>query len=219
MTRRDHVAHLSLGSNVGDRLETLTSAVFALHDSDGIAVEDVSGVYETAPWGGVEQPPFLNLVARVRTTRTPHELLHELQLTEAAYGRDRAREERWGPRTLDIDILLYDDEVVDTPDLVVPHPRLAERAFVIVPLLEVMPGGALPDGTRLTTLLQRLMPLDGVELVVRLDEVPGARGIGRPEGPRSPGAVRADEWDPGARTRARRDATREWQPGDAEPRA
>lgn len=191
-------AVLSLGSNVGDPLETLTAAVFALHDSDGIAVVEVSGVYETAPWGGVEQEPFLNLCARVRTTLGPHELLAELQRTEAAFGRDRRREERWGPRTLDVDVVLYGDEVLDTPDLVVPHPRAHERAFVLVPLLEVLPGGAFPDGRRVARMLADLAPIEGIELVVRLADVPGAPPA-RPAGPGSPGAVLAEDWSPPAR--------------------
>ena len=96
-------AFLGLGANVGDRLETLTSCLFVLDESDGVAVEDVSGVYETAPWGVEDQDPFLNAVVRVRTTLSPRELLAECHLTEAAFGRDRDREQRWGPRTLDID--------------------------------------------------------------------------------------------------------------------
>lgn len=205
---RATVAFLGLGSNVGDRLETLASAVYVLHDSDGIAVDDVSGVYETAPWPpppdprSVDQTPFLNLVARVHTTRSAHGLLAECQLTEDAFGRDRSSEVAWGPRTLDIDVLLYGDRRIESPDLVVPHPRLPERAFVLVPLLEVMPGGVLPDGRRLTQLLADLAPVEGVELFVRLDEVPGSH-VPRPEGPRGPGAFLADEWNrpgPGGRT-------------------
>ncbi len=173
---------LGLGSNVGDALETLTAAVHALDDVDGLAVEDVSGVYETPPWGGVEQEPFLNLVVRARTTLEPHALLAETQLIEAAFGRDRSREVRWGPRTLDIDLLLVGEQVLDTPTLTLPHPRIAERAFVLVPLLEVLPGGALPDGQRLTALLAALAPIEGIELVVRLEDVPG-RHVIRPDGP------------------------------------
>jgi 2-amino-4-hydroxy-6-hydroxymethyldihydropteridine diphosphokinase len=191
-------AVLSLGSNVGDPLETLTAAVFALHDTDGIAVEEVSGVYETAPWGGVEQDPFLNCCVRVRTTLPPHDLLAELQRTEAAFGRDRSREERWGPRTLDLDVVLYGDVVLDTPDLVLPHPRAHERPFVLVPLLEVLPGATFPDGRRVSRMLAELAPIEGIDLVVRLSEVPGAPPA-RPEGPGSPRAVLADEWTPPAR--------------------
>lgn len=193
MSRPPVTAFLGLGGNVGDALETLTSAVYALDDTDGIGVEDVSGIYRTAPWGGVDQDPFLNAVVRVRTTLSPLALLREVQATEAAYGRDRAREQRWGPRMLDIDVLLYGDETVDEDGLVVPHPRLHERAFVLVPLMEVFPGGALPDGRRLTRLLLDLGEIDGIELVVRLEEVPGDH-VGRPEGPGGAGAFLTEEW-------------------------
>lgn len=191
---------LSLGGNVGDRLETLTAAVFALDDIEGLAVADVSGIYETPPWpppgepGAVEQAPFYNLVARGVTSLAPHDLLRELQLVEAAFGRDRRREERWGPRVLDIDVLLLGEREIDTPELTVPHPRLAERAFVLVPLMEVLPGGALPDGRRLSLLLAALAPIEGIELVLRPDELPSRR-VPRPEGPSAPGAYLAEDVD------------------------
>jgi len=179
---------LGLGANVGDALETLTAAVYALDDIDGFAVVDVSGVYETPPWPppddprSVSQEPFLNLVVRGVTNLEPHTLLVETQLLEAAFGRDREREIRWGPRPLDIDLLLVGDRVIDTPELILPHPRIAERAFVLVPLLEVAPGGALPDGRRFTQLLNALAPIEDIELVVRLDDVP-TRHLDRPAGP------------------------------------
>jgi 2-amino-4-hydroxy-6-hydroxymethyldihydropteridine diphosphokinase len=182
---------LSLGANIGDALETLTAAVYALDDVDGFAVEEVSGVYETAPWPPpndprhVPQDPYLNLVVRGRTTLRPHDLLAETQLLEAAFGRDRAREQRWGPRPLDVDLLLVGDEAVDTGDLQLPHPRLTERAFVLVPLLEVWAGGTLPDGTRITKALAALAPIEGIELVVRLDDVPTSHLTGG-EGPAAP---------------------------------
>lgn len=187
---------LSLGSNVGDRLETLVAAVFALEDVEGLAVADVSGVYETPPWpppgepGAVEQEPFLNLVVRGVTSLGPHELLAELQLVEAAFGRDRSREQRWGPRLLDIDVLLQGERELETDELVLPHPRIAERAFVLVPLMEVLPGGALPDGRRLSSLLSALTPIEGIELVLRPDELPSRR-VPRPEGPSAPPAYLA----------------------------
>ncbi len=186
---------LGLGANVGDALETLAAAVYALDDVTGFAVEDVSGVYETPPWPAppdpraVAQDPYLNLVVRGRTSLTPHELLAETQLIEAAFGRERSRELRWGPRPLDIDLLVVGEHQLDTPDLVLPHPRLAERAFVLVPLLEVWAGGTLPDGRRITTLLAALAPIEGIELVVRLADVPG-RHVARPEGPSAPPATR-----------------------------
>jgi 2-amino-4-hydroxy-6-hydroxymethyldihydropteridine diphosphokinase len=184
---------LGLGSNVGDRVETLAAAVFAIDDLDGVVVEDVSAVYETAPWPppddprSVHQEPFHNLVVRAVTSLTPHELLAETQLLETAFGRDRRAEVRWGPRTLDIDLLLFGDQVIDTPTLTIPHPRLAERAFVLVPLVEVLPGGRLPDGRRITELLRALAPIEGIDLVQRLPEVPGFH-IERPEGPSAPPA-------------------------------
>jgi 2-amino-4-hydroxy-6-hydroxymethyldihydropteridine diphosphokinase len=184
---------LGLGSNVGDRVETLAAAVFAIDDLDGVVVEDVSAVYETEPWPppddprSVHQEPFHNLVVRAVTSLDPHELLAETQLLETAFGRDRSTEVRWGPRTLDIDLLLFGDRVMDTDDLTIPHPRLAERAFVLVPLIEVLPGGTLPDGRRVTELLRALAPIEGIELVQRLPEVPGFR-IERPEGPSGPPA-------------------------------
>jgi 2-amino-4-hydroxy-6-hydroxymethyldihydropteridine diphosphokinase len=186
-------AMLGLGANVGDALEALTAAVYALDDVTGFAVEDVSSVYRTPPWPtppdprAVEQDDYLNLVVRGRTTLSPQALLAETQLIEAAFGRDRSREVRWGPRPLDIDLLVVGEHVLDTPELVLPHPRIAERAFVLVPLLEVWAGGALPDGRRLTTLLAALAPIEDIELEVRLADVPG-RHVSRPEAPAGPPA-------------------------------
>lgn len=184
---------LGLGANVGDALATLNAAVYALDDVDGLAVADVSGVYETPPWpppgtpGAVAQDPFLNLVVRAVTSLEPRALLAELHLVEAAFGRDRASEVRWGPRPLDIDVLTYGELTLDEPDLTIPHPRMHERAFVLVPALEVAPGGSLPDGRRFTQLLAALAPIEDIELVVRLEDVPGNR-VARPEGPQSPPA-------------------------------
>lgn len=186
-------AAVGLGTNVGDRLATLEAAIWSLDESDGIAVADVSGIYETAPWGGVDQAPFLNAVVLVDTTLSPHDLLADLQATEAVFGRDRSAEVRWGPRTLDLDVLLYGEQVVDTPDLVVPHPRLRERAFVLVPLSEVLPGASLPDGTRLASLLTALAPIDGIDLHVRLADQPGRQRIQRPAGPDGGTAWLADD--------------------------
>ncbi len=189
----EETVYLGLGANLGDALETLAAAVDVLAQTEGFAVTDVSGVYRTPPWPppddprSVVQDDYLNLVVRGETTLEPHALLRETQLTEAAFGRDRDREQRWGPRPLDIDLLLVGDRVLETDELTLPHPRIAERAFVLVPLMEVMPDGKLPDGRRLTRLLMDLAPLEGIELEVRLEDVPGPR-IPRPEGPGSPGA-------------------------------
>ncbi len=126
-------AYLGLGSNMGDRREILRRAVGALDE-----VTVVSPVYETDPVGGVEQEAFYNIVVEVETRLGPHELLARCQELEQA--EKRVRTVRWGPRTLDVDLLLYGDRRIDTPDLVVPHPRMHERNFVMVPLLDIDPG-------------------------------------------------------------------------------
>lgn len=186
-------AAIGMGTNVGDRLATLEAAIWTLHDTDDIEVADVSGIWETAPWGGVDQHPFLNAVVLIDTALAADDLLTDLQATEAVFGRDRDQEVRWGPRTLDLDILVYRDDVIDDPPrLVVPHPRLQERAFVLIPLMEVMPGHTLPDGTRLTTALSALAPIEGIDLHIRLTDVPGRQAITRPEGPRSGDAWLSD---------------------------
>ena len=137
MSRR---ALLALGSNLGDRWSHLRWAVAALPD-----VVEVSAVYETAPFGGPDQGPYLNCVVRLETDLDARGLLELAQDRELAAGRVRG--ERWGPRTLDVDVLWVDGQTVDEPDLEVPHPRMFERAFVLVPLREVAPDlvGDIPD--------------------------------------------------------------------------
>jgi 2-amino-4-hydroxy-6-hydroxymethyldihydropteridine diphosphokinase len=130
-------AYLGLGSNVDDRARSLQLAVDGLAAADGVTVVAVSSVYETEPVGGPEQPDYLNAVVAVETDRTPRELLEIAKRLETEAGRMPG--ERWGPRPLDIDVLLVGDEDVDEEDLVVPHPRLFERAFVMVPLSELDP--------------------------------------------------------------------------------
>jgi 2-amino-4-hydroxy-6-hydroxymethyldihydropteridine diphosphokinase len=129
-------AVLALGSNLGDRVAHLQGAVDGLATTEGVVVVAVSSVYETDPMGP-DQPDYLNAAVAVDTTRTPHELLGVAQSLEQAAGR--VRRERWGPRTLDVDVLFVGDLVVDTPDLVLPHPGVAQRAFVLAPLSDVAP--------------------------------------------------------------------------------
>ena len=132
-------AFLGLGSNLGDRWAHLREAVAALPD-----VVAVSPVYETSPVGGPEdQGPYLNCVVELDTERAPRELLEVARRLEAAAHRER--EERWGPRTLDVDVLLVGDLTVDDPDLVVPHPRMWERRFVVAPLGDLAPD-LVPEG-------------------------------------------------------------------------
>jgi 2-amino-4-hydroxy-6-hydroxymethyldihydropteridine diphosphokinase len=125
-------AFLGLGSNIGDRRQTLLDAVAAIPE-----LVAVSPVYETEPVGGPEQGPFYNIVVELDTERSPHELLALCRELEQAAGRVRVV--RWGPRTLDVDVLLVGDLTVDDDDLVVPHPRMAQRNFVMVPLLDLAP--------------------------------------------------------------------------------
>lgn len=135
-------AYLGLGSNVGDRTERLQTAVDGLSADPELEVVAVSRVYETEPVGGPEQPRFLNAVVAVETGVGARPLLERARRLEVAAGRepDPDRRERWGPRELDVDVLLVEGETVDEADLVVPHPRMGERAFVLAPLADVAPG-------------------------------------------------------------------------------
>jgi len=145
-------AFIGLGSNLGEREATLREALTRLGELDGVAVVAVSSFRETDPVGNVDQPRFVNGAAEIETNLGPRELLDRLLEVERSLGRDRSREERWGPRTVDLDLLLYGDEIVGEAGLEVPHPRLAERAFVVEPLLELDPGLRLPDGRALVDL-------------------------------------------------------------------
>ncbi|HCY7593205.1 TPA: 2-amino-4-hydroxy-6-hydroxymethyldihydropteridine diphosphokinase [Staphylococcus aureus] len=128
-------AYLGLGSNIGDRESQLNDAIKILNEYDGINVSNISPIYETAPVGYTEQPNFLNLCVEIQTTLTVLQLLECcLKIEECLH---RVRKERWGPRTLDVDILLYGEEMIDLPKLSVPHPRMNERAFVLIPLNDI----------------------------------------------------------------------------------
>ncbi|MDA0636960.1 2-amino-4-hydroxy-6-hydroxymethyldihydropteridine diphosphokinase [Nonomuraea sp. MCN248] len=146
---------LALGSNLGRRFQTLQGAVDALFDAPGLEFVAVSPVYETDPVGGPEgQRTYLNAVVVAETTLEPHTLLERAQSTEAAFGR--VREERWGPRTLDIDLIVVGDKVVDDAELTLPHPRAHERAFVLLPWLQADPDAELPGRGRVSALLAGL---------------------------------------------------------------
>lgn len=136
-------AVLSIGSNLGDRLATMQSAL-ALLAAAGVRTVAVSPVYETDPVGGPEQPDYLNAVVVAETELSPYELLDVVNAAEDGLGRKRS--ERWGPRTVDIDIVVFDDVVSHDASLTLPHPRVAERAFVIVPWSDVEPDAQLPGG-------------------------------------------------------------------------
>jgi 2-amino-4-hydroxy-6-hydroxymethyldihydropteridine diphosphokinase len=140
-------AFLALGSNLGDRLANLRRAVELLDATPGIRVDRTSSVYETDPVGP-PQPDYLNAVAEVHTTLTARRLLDACLYVEEELGR--VREERWGPRTLDVDVLTFGDERIEEPGLTIPHPRMGERAFVLIPLRELAPDLVLPDGRSIT---------------------------------------------------------------------
>ena len=132
-------ALLALGGNLGDVRATLARAIEMLCERSDIRVLARSSDYLTPPWGVEDQPPFVNLCIAVDTTLTPHALLARAQTVERAFGRDRAHEQRWGPRTLDIDILLYGKAIVATTALEIPHPRMPGRRFVLAPLADLAP--------------------------------------------------------------------------------
>ncbi|MDT0453230.1 2-amino-4-hydroxy-6-hydroxymethyldihydropteridine diphosphokinase [Streptomyces hesseae] len=166
-------AVISIGSNLGNRLETLQGAIDALEDTPGLRVKAVSPVYETEPWG-VEpgaQPTYFNAVVLVKTTLPPDSLLERGHAIEEAF--ERVRDERWGPRTLDVDIVTYQDVISDDPVLTLPHPRAHERAFVLAPWYDVDPEAVVPGHGSVSELLAGI-GREGVEpradLELRLPE-------------------------------------------------
>ena len=149
-------AYLSLGSNVGDRAAHLAAGVDLVAAGDPVRV---SRIYETEPVGGVAQDDFWNLVIEIETNATPRELLERARRAEAARGR--TRDVRWGPRTLDVDVLLVGDVVSDDPEITVPHPRMFERLFVLAPLAELAPE--LVGEDQLARGVGRVAPLGTLE--------------------------------------------------------
>ncbi|MCY8144599.1 2-amino-4-hydroxy-6-hydroxymethyldihydropteridine diphosphokinase [Bacillus haynesii] len=133
----NNTAYIALGSNIGRREEYLKKAVSLLHHHPSVQVTDISSIYETDPVGYTDQDLFLNMAAAIKTSLSPFELLDLTQRIEKELGRKR--DIRWGPRTADLDILLYNRENIETEQLIVPHPRMHERLFVLVPLLEIYP--------------------------------------------------------------------------------
>jgi 2-amino-4-hydroxy-6-hydroxymethyldihydropteridine diphosphokinase len=153
MTSADHrpTVVLALGSNVGDRMASLQGGVDVLCTGPGLADIAVSPIYETAPVGGPAQPDYLNAVLVATTALPPRAVLARGQAAETAMRR--VREQRWGPRTLDVDVIVYGNEVSDDPELTLPHPRAHERAFVLAPWHDVDPGAVIPGRGPITDLL------------------------------------------------------------------
>jgi 2-amino-4-hydroxy-6-hydroxymethyldihydropteridine diphosphokinase len=155
-------AFIGLGSNLGDRLKVLQRAVTSLGEIPGVQLCSVSSVYETEPVGPAAQAWFLNAVAAISTSLSPMTLLNQTQAIERALGRETTY--HWGPRSIDLDILLYGDLQVKTAPLTIPHAELCHRAFVLVPLLELDSSLVLPDGAAISTCLSRLTPPQQVKL-------------------------------------------------------
>ena len=146
------IAYLGIGSNVGDRLAFCRRAVDELRSADGIEVLDVSSLYETSPVGGPPQRSFINLVVKIDTSLEPRALLETTQGIETKLGREPS-DIHWGPRVVDLDILTFGDEKVSEPDLEIPHPRLVQRRFMLVPLLEIDADASDPWGSRYADIL------------------------------------------------------------------
>lgn len=152
---------IALGGNVGDVRETFRKAISNICGMTQAALTSRSSDYETPPWGDEKQKNFVNACIAIETDLDPHALLFTLHRIEQKFGRDRANERRWGPRTLDLDLLAYDDVTIAKPELTLPHPRLFERAFVLVPLAEIAPDRVIAGQTPRQALAQ--LSADGIK--------------------------------------------------------
>jgi 2-amino-4-hydroxy-6-hydroxymethyldihydropteridine diphosphokinase len=152
--------YIGLGSNLDGPVDQLNRAITELAELPETELVSRSSLYHSKPMGGMDQPDYVNAVARIDTTLAAEELLKELQMIEAAHGR--VREKRWGARTLDLDLLLYGSTIIDTPDLQVPHPGVGEREFVLYPLYEIAPELEIPDLGAISDLINKC-PSDGLE--------------------------------------------------------
>jgi 2-amino-4-hydroxy-6-hydroxymethyldihydropteridine diphosphokinase len=158
-------AFVALGGNVGDVRATIDRAIAMLCDGAIVRLVSRSSDYRTPPWGVTDQPPFINAAIAVATALPPRDLFARAVAVERALGRERSRERRWGPRTMDIDLLAYDDLVLRDENLTLPHPRLFERAFVLAPLAEIAPDRAIA-GLRIGDALARV-DTTGIEKLAR----------------------------------------------------
>lgn len=160
-------AYIGLGSNIGEKAQNLENARAEINQITGVKLDSVSSLYVTAPWGKTDQEDFVNQVARIITSLPAGELLHRLQEIEIKMGRQR--KEKWGPRIIDLDILLYGEEVLNSEELKVPHPYMRERLFVLIPLQEIDAALVFPDdGAILEEVLSRAKARDGNEKIRRM---------------------------------------------------
>jgi 2-amino-4-hydroxy-6-hydroxymethyldihydropteridine diphosphokinase len=158
---------IALGGNVGDVRATFQRAIANICGMTQGALLARSSDYATPPWGDEQQARFINACIEIETSLDPHALLFTLHKIEARFGRDRTKETRWGPRTLDLDLIAYDDVSIQKPELTLPHPRAFERAFVLVPLVEIVPDRVIA-GHSLAAALKQLAT-DGIERLPSLD--------------------------------------------------
>jgi 2-amino-4-hydroxy-6-hydroxymethyldihydropteridine diphosphokinase len=152
---------IALGGNVGDVRATFKKAIANICGMTQAVLVARSSDYTTPPWGDEQQAPFVNACIEIETSLDPHALLFTLHKIEKKFGRDRANERRWGPRTLDLDIIAYDDVSLQKPELTLPHPRLFERAFVLVPLAEIAPDRSIAGKTPRDALIP--LATDGIQ--------------------------------------------------------
>ena len=158
---------IALGGNVGDVRATFRKSIANICGMTQAALLARSSDYTTPPWGEEDQPLFINACIEIETSLDPHALLFSLHKVEKKFGRDRDNETRWGPRTLDLDLIAYDDVRLDKPELTLPHPRLFERAFVLVPLAEIVPERVIA-GRRVADALAQLST-EGIQRLPDLD--------------------------------------------------
>ncbi len=163
-----HLAYIGFGSNIGDRFSFIHSAITALSEIEGITLQKISSLYETAPVGNEAQDHFLNGVVSIRTPHSPHTLLSMLKQIEINVGKEHRI--RWGPREIDMDILIYDDLCVETPNLTIPHPEMHLRRFVLVPLAEIAPDLVHPIFNE--TIQTLLAHLEDDKSVVKAEGLP-----------------------------------------------
>lgn len=161
-------AYLGLGSNLGRRLENLRNALKQLTSAENIIIMAISSIYETRPVGGPEQGPYLNACVKLATSLSPTKLLLTMQAVEDNLGR--IRKERWGPRTIDLDLLIYENILINSPLLELPHPRMTERDFVLIPLAEIAPDLIIPG--QAITLKELLLSRSPTEDVVLYQQNP-----------------------------------------------
>ncbi|MBU9722024.1 MULTISPECIES: 2-amino-4-hydroxy-6-hydroxymethyldihydropteridine diphosphokinase [Bacillaceae] len=157
---RENIAYISLGSNIEDRYEHLVGAVRRLGDMKQVEIVSQSSIYETDPVGYTEQAPFLNMVIKITTSFSPEELLNVTQEIEQTGGRTKTF--RWGPRAIDLDILLFNNENIKLEHLQIPHPRMLERGFVLIPLKELEPNYIFNNGKTIASYIDQLDDKEGV---------------------------------------------------------